>query len=69
MGTSPQSFWNSIQFDQATFGGTSVRLGYQSVSGLIYAALRKAAVTLGRGARLRRADPGRNRRLRRLTAS
>ena len=40
------SLWDNIQWDQATFGGISAS-GAVQVQDLIYAALRKAAITLG----------------------
>jgi len=43
------TLFNKILFDQAAFGGNVSGLAGQTVGGLIYAALRKAAVTLGPG--------------------
>jgi hypothetical protein len=41
------SFWNNVLFDQSAFGGNLAGLVLQSGSGIIYPALRKAAITLG----------------------
>lgn len=46
---STPSLWNNILFDQAAFGGDTSGLTEQTAGGLIYAALRKAGVTLGPG--------------------
>jgi hypothetical protein len=43
----PDTLWNNILFDQAAFGGSLSGLIGQSAGRIIYAALRKAGVTLG----------------------
>jgi hypothetical protein len=45
----PNPLFDNVQFNQALFGGLGAGLTGQTVGGLIYAALRKAAVTLGPG--------------------
>jgi hypothetical protein len=47
MSAAPSSLFDNILFNQSTFGGNLAGLIPVSVSRLIYAALRKAAVTLG----------------------
>jgi hypothetical protein len=47
--TSSSSLFNAIQFDAGAFGGNLAGLTGETAAGLIYAALRKAAVTLGPG--------------------
>ena len=46
---SSSAVFDSVQFNQATFGGQVVGLTGQTAQGIIYAALRKAGVTLGPG--------------------
>ena len=43
------ALFDNIQFDAAAFGGNTAGLVGETAGGLIYAALRKAAVTLGPG--------------------
>lgn len=70
MATTPDSLFNSILFDQGAFGGSLAGLTGQTAGGLIYAALRKAGVTLGPG---RTPSPAQQKdaldELRRLTGS
>jgi len=45
--TSTTPFWNNIQFNQGLFGGNVAGLEVETAYDIIYAALRKAGVTLG----------------------
>jgi hypothetical protein len=66
----PSPLFDSVLFDQASFGGDLSALAQTTVLDLIYAALRKAAVTLGPG---RTPSPAQQKdavdELRRLTGS
>src|SRR6476646_6623623 len=70
MATISNSLFNAILFNQGAFGGNVAGLTGETAGGLIYAALRKAGVTLGPG---RTPSPAQQKdaldELRRLTGS